>query len=152
MKRSEVKAKLLAVQAKLKKITESREDDILVFVTKDKYLDGVGHIHEIEDMKHLIEAQHAVMSLSKTDLTEAAQALGLSEDEIPASDTKIMGFKPKHWLKDIKTQLGKIREDAEFTKLEQWEEKLTKNLSADDEFALDMDGIDIDIEADHSEE
>jgi len=80
--------------------------------------------------------------MAKNDLSSSITALGLTADEQPDTDIKILGFKPKTWLKDIENKLAEIRQNTRLEKLYKAQEVLTRNLSADDKFDLDTAGID----------
>lgn len=140
MKKSEVKEKLAQVKKAIAKIENS--DDIVLYVTKDKHMNNVGYIHEINDISDLVKAHAEVTKRSTNDLTASIKALGLSEAEVPASSVKILGFKPEHWFKDIETRLTELRNETKLAMLKDAETKLTKHLSEDDIFAMDTQGID----------
>jgi len=140
MKRSEVKSKLEAVKVAIAQI--EKNDDVVLYITQNKHLTGVGYISEVESIGELVKAHNEIRKLSTNDFTESAKALGLSENEIPESDTKILGFKPAHWFADIETRLKELRTEIKLDKLRDAEVALTKHLSEDDMFEMDTVGID----------
>jgi hypothetical protein len=140
MKKEEVKSKLDLVKAAIKKIVEN--DDVRVYITKDKHLPGVGYIHEIEDFKGLILAHKEITTKSTNDLSASVTALGLTEEEVPENKVKILGFKPEHWFKDINTRLSELRDEIKLEKLKAAEATLTKHLSDGDKFTMETAGID----------
>lgn len=140
MKRSEVKQKLALVKKAIKSIESS--DEVVLYITRDKYLSGAGYISEIETISGLVRAHNEITKLNTNDCTASIAALGLSEDEIPESDVKILGFKPEHWFKDIETRLSELRKESKLKQLLKAEKSLNKHLSDDDKFELDTDGID----------
>lgn len=140
MERSELKVKLTAIREAISKIESN--DDVVLYITRNKHLTGVGYIYEIGTIGEIIKAHHAVKKLSTNDYTESAVALGLSENEIPGNDTKILGFKPSHWFTDITTRLNELRTETRLASLINAETTLSKHLSNDDKFAMDTEGID----------
>ncbi len=147
MKRTEVRSKLTLVKDAISKI--EKNDDVVLYITKDKHLPGIGYINEIETIGDLIKAHHEITKLSSNDFSESAKALGLSESEIPESETNILGFKPAHWFTDINTRLKELRAETKLGKLQNAEQSLTTHLSDDDKFDLDTEGIEelLEVEA-----
>lgn len=139
MKKEEVSAKLKAVKAKIAKIEEKKKDEVVLYATKDKYLDGVGYVSEIDTFDGLVKAQTKINKLTSTDITEAVEMLGLTDNEVPNDTTRILGFLPKHWNADIKTRVSELRTEILLEKLYNAEEKLLKHA---DTFELDTEGID----------
>jgi hypothetical protein len=140
MERKEVKSKLSLIKKAIKEIEET--EDFSSYITKDKYLPGVGYINEIDSISELIKAHKEVKSKSSDDFTDSIKELGLAEEEIPESKIRILGFKPEHWMKDINTRLSEIRNKTRLEKLKAAEKALTKHLSEDDKFEMDTEGID----------
>jgi hypothetical protein len=140
MERKEVKTKLSSIKKAIKEIEEN--ENFSSYITKDKYLPGAGYIHEIDSIAELIKAHKEIKNKSNNDFTDSIKELGLLEDEVPESKTRILGFKPEHWLKDIETRLSELSVSIRLTKLKDAEKALAKHLSDDDKFEMDTDGID----------
>ena len=140
MERKDVTSKLTQIKAAIAKIESN--DDVVLYITKNKHLETVGYIHEIDTIADLIKAHHTIKKRSTNDYTESAVALGLAPEEIPESETKILGFKPAHWFTDINTRLAVLRTEKRYNALKAAEAALTKHMTNDDKFAMDTDGID----------
>ena len=142
MKRSEVKSKLLLVNDAIAKIENN--DDVILYITKEKHLNGVGYIHELETIQDIIQAHTKLskLSINASEFIDSAKALGLSEDEFTVPDTKILGFNQTHWFKDLNTRLEELKVSTKLNKLKAAKKVLEKNLSSDDQFELDTAGID----------
>jgi hypothetical protein len=140
MDRSKLKAKLAKVKKTIAKIEGN--DDVILYITKDKFLDGVGYINEIEDIQGLLDAKRTINKLNIVEYKDEIESLGLKLSELPGKiDTKILGYTAEHWDTDIKTRLGELRIATNLSNLKQAEELLTKHLSSDDKFDMDMDLI-----------
>lgn len=141
MQRSEVKTKLAEVRKAIAKIEEN-EDEVVAYATANKHLPGVGYIHEIDTIGGLVKAHAEITKKSTNDLSASLKALNITDDELPEGSEKILGFKPKTWFGDIEKRLNQLRTKAKLAKLKQAESVLSKNLSTDDKFAIETDGID----------
>ncbi len=139
MKRSEVKNQLASVREAIEKI--EKNDDVIMYITKDKHLPNIGYINEIETIDDLVKAHHKVKKSHTNDFSESIKALGIAENEMPKNDTKILGFKPEHWYTDIETRLKELRTEIKLGKLKTAEAALSKHLSDDDKFDMDTVGI-----------
>jgi hypothetical protein len=143
MKKEDVLNMLNKVQTEIKEIETSIENDIVVYITKEKFLPAIGYISEICSFKDLIKAQIEIDNSSlKSDSSMAILELGLTEDEIPKEQIiKILGFPAKYWNQDIKTRLDELRREIRLDKLINAEAQLEKHLSNEDKFAMDTKGI-----------
>jgi hypothetical protein len=144
MKRDEVKSKLESVIKQIEEIENKRENDVVVYVTKDKHFPGHGFVCEVETVDELVDFQQAIIDSQETNSrSDAIKMLGVSESELPETkQKKIYGLLPKHWNQDLMTRLAELREEIKYGKLVSAREKLEKYLSVDDKFAIDMEGID----------
>lgn len=143
MKREEVKIKLSAVNDKIKFIEEVRDSELVIYATMEKHLPGAGYINEIETIDDLVAAQHIINKYSDVDNSKVVEILGLTDDEVPVvKEVKVMGISVKYWNDDIKKRLGVLRMESKLNKLYHAHAMLTKHLSDDDKFDLDMEGID----------
>lgn len=141
MQRSEVKTKLAEVRKAIAEI-ESNEDEVVAYATQNKHLPGIGYISEIESFAELAKAHNEITKKSTNDLTSSIKALGLTDSEQPEETIKILGFKPKTWLNDINKRLVELRTEIRLEKLKQAEKVLSNNLSSDDKFTMETEGID----------
>jgi hypothetical protein len=144
MKREEVKTVLGSIQKQIQEIDEKRENEVTIYLTKDKHFPGHGFICEVETVDELVDFQQAIIDSQETNSrSDAIKMLGVSESELPETkQKKIYGLLPKHWNQDLMTRLAELREEMKYDKLVSAREKLEKYLSEDDKFAIDMDGID----------
>lgn len=142
MKRSEVKDKLVLVNEAIAKI--EKNDDVVLYITKDKHLPGVGYVCEIDTIADVINAHTKISKLGTdgSDYLASARTLGLSETEFPMPETKIQGFAQTHWFKDLNTRLAELQTSIKLEKLIAAKKVLNKHLSDDDKFDLDTVGID----------
>lgn len=140
MQRSEVKTKLAEVRKAIAKIKEN-QDEVVAYATSNKHLPGVGYIHEIDTIGGLVKAHAEITKRSTNDLSASLKALNVTDDELPESSEKILGFKPKTWFNDIEKRLNVLRIEIKLEKLLKAEAILSKNLSSDDKFAIETEGI-----------
>ena len=137
MKRTEVSAKLKEVTKAIEKI-ESQED-IALYYTTGKFLPKVGHIHEVDSVADLVIAHDKVIQQSKPQYGDAMAALGVTEAEMGNVETKILGYSPKYWIKDIETRLIELRTEIKYKKLKEAKAVLEKYITTDDKFNIDME-------------
>ncbi len=142
MNRNEVKSKLELVINKITEIEEQIENDVVVYVTRDKYLPGIGSIEELETFEEIVKAQSFILKETNEDNSEVIKMLGLTEEEITKKEVKIFGLAPKYWNDDIQKRLKEIRLEIRLEKLLLAKDALTKHLSDDDKFEMDTAGID----------
>lgn len=143
MKRSEIKEKLEAVNAEIEKINEANSLPV-AYVTANKFVNGIGNVPEIANIHDLVRAQGFINEVCKNDLTEAAEMLGLTEDETPKLKTKIQGFPKEYWEADLKLRLDELRREIKLEKLLKAKKVLLKYRSEDDAFLMDVSALNLD--------
>jgi len=113
-------------------------EDVFLYATKDKYLPKVGHIHEVDNIEGLLKAQNIVNENKEQVYVAAAKMLGITEAEMPKSDSKLLGMKTMYWDRDIQTRLAELRKKTRLKKLKNDEEILRGHLGKEEQFDLDM--------------
>jgi len=137
MEREKLAARYEATKKAIEEIENSNE--VYLYATKDKYLQKVGYIHEIETINDLLKAQNIINESKDQEYEKAAEQLGLKENEIPkVKENLILGMKVSHWEKDIKTRLDELRVEKRLSDLEKDLGILHQHLSEDDQFKIDM--------------
>jgi len=134
MKRDEVRAKLKDVDSEIKKIKATPEVE---YVTGGVYVPGVGHMRELVSLQELVKA-HAIIIKTKIDLEQSAKELDI---ELEDSEFEFQNVKISDWEKDIKNRRDEVILENRLSQLEKASAILTKNLSEDDLFEIEMDGI-----------
>lgn len=141
MTRSEVKSNLKKVTEKIAAI--EADETVALYATSAKFLNGIGIIKEIDNVKDLVSAHSKIVKMSTNDLTESAKTLGVTPEEMGTlNPMKILGFAPAIWIKDIQTRLTELRKETTLRKLKDAKRSLESHLSADDKFDLETAGID----------
>lgn len=142
MTRAEVKTKLDLVRKEIKSINNTIEEDIVVFATANKYIEGIGFIADLDSIEDVLKAHSFIRKKDSVDFDASIKELGITEDELPEkSTTMYLGFPLKYWYADIKNRLARLRLEIRLSKLEQAEDVLNKYLSDDDRFGMDMDSL-----------
>lgn len=114
-----------------------------MYITGNKYLDGIGYIAELETFEEIIEAQVAINAKASVLPQDVITSLGLTKDEIPVNDTNILGYPVKHWNDDIKRRINELRDEIKLDKLQKAKITLEKYLSDDDKFNLETADIEL---------
>lgn len=135
MNREKVLETITAVETRMSELSNAEAP---VFKTAGKYLEKIGYISEIDNVKDIVKANKIVNDLSGG-FDDAAKELDLGELEI--EKPTIMGHPIESWKADIVTQLQVLKDDAEYESLKKAKKVLSKHLSADDIFARDMESI-----------
>lgn len=138
IEKDEVLLKLEKIESTIKKIKKKKPHR---FETLNKYLPGIGHVHELKDKVECVKAMKYINENSSK-FDDNATELGLSADEIDEDEITILGFEPSVWKTDIKARLEEIKDEENLEKLKHAKKLLTKNLSKDDLFAREMNSID----------
>jgi len=134
MKREEVRIKLKAVQAELKKLEKQENPK---YHSEGIYIPGIGEIHEVNSLQQLIKA-HAIITKAKVDLTNSSKEL---EIELEDEEFEYNGIEISKWMEDIKARKNQIAKEKRMSALYGAEKILEKNLSDDDKFDIDMESI-----------
>lgn len=135
MTKAEVKSKLKLVEAKIKELKNLPEP---TYVTSNKYLPTVGTVSELESATELVKALAEINSMSKG-FDSAMEELGveLADKDKPT----ILGYSSTVWKTDIKNRLTHLLRYSQINELVKAKKVLTKHLSEDDLFEMDMDKI-----------
>lgn len=135
MTKTEVKSKLAKVTAKIKELNAIPE---VAYVTVNKYLPAVGTVSELQSKTELVKALAEINSLSYG-FDAAMEELGveLTDKQKPT----ILGYSSTVWKTDIKNRLKKLMIEDQINELLKAKKVLTKHLSEDDIFEMDMDKI-----------
>lgn len=136
MQRDQVATRYTATKNAIEAIENS--NDAYAYLTKDKYLQKVGYIHEIETIEDLLQAQTIVNENKNQKFEKAIEQLGLTEKEVSKkTEPLLMGMKNSHWEKDIKTRLTELRTELRLKALKNDLVILERHLNDDDFFAID---------------
>lgn len=151
MTREDVTKNLDIVSKKLADLKDFRANELFIYATKDKYLDGHGFVNELPSMEAIIECQRDILTFEKECLTpavdenaEAMEMLGLAQEDLsqPTGPAILMGFPVKYWNEDLRTRINELKSDTLFRKLTKAKSLLEANLSDEDKFTRDMSFID----------
>ena len=117
-------------------------DRCIGYYTKDKHVPGVGYIQEIENFEELLKFKRKINELAdvaNADFSKEIEQLGLSLNEIPQkTEPKILGFDVEYWDNDIQTKLLDLRHNIKHKQLLTAKKLISKHLTVDDEFDIDM--------------
>lgn len=143
MKREDLVKNLDIINSKINQIESAEE--VFLYVTKEKYVAGVGSIEDVSTLKDLVEFKCVIDTEFKSDISDTLKSLNLTPDELVeinnGGEKKYMGIKEVHWIKDIDTKLEELRYNSLYRKLIESKDKLEKHLSEDDKFKMDTEDI-----------
>lgn len=138
MKREEVLPKYKGAVGKLRHL---RSIEPAIYKTMHKHVPGAGSIPHLETELDVVIC-HAKVNGEVSHLKNSCQELGVSLKE---KDYNFMGFSLDVWNQELKTRLEEIRVEKEILRLEKLKTTLSKHLSADDLFEIEMSSIGADL-------
>lgn len=144
MNKTEVKSKLKIAETTIESLEKQIKENPVAYLTRDKFLEGVGYIEEISTIEDIILAQKKINILSvNQNFVEEIKELGLSTSEIPEmEEVQILGFMPKHWKTDISNRLSALRLEIKLNRFIEARDVLKNYLSEEDKFSIDTDELD----------
>ncbi len=137
IERTEILNRFQTIEAEIEKIEKAEPS---VYATSHKYVDKIGHIHELKSIKDVVKAKKFINGEFE-DFEAEQKELGISAKELENNVATFLGFKKEIWDKDIETRLNELRQQTKLEKLKVARKLLKKNLSEDDKFKLDMSKI-----------
>jgi len=140
MERAVVKDRYNKTLSAIQKIEESSEE--FLYSTAQKHLPKVGFISDIETVEGVVRAHARIKKQLSTDLDQSSiELLGVKSEELPEGSNLYLGVKLTTWEKDLKTRIAEIRQETRLSNLKNDLVVLKRNLSDDDLFDLEMEGL-----------
>lgn len=136
MNDKEVSKNLKTVIARLAQLATEKAPQ---YETCNKYVPTIGYVSEMETKRECAKALSLVRNKCVSELA-SAEILGMSADEVE-DDINFMGFSYEVWQSDIQKRVDELRKEETIAKLEKAKAVLTKYLSAEEKFAIDLESI-----------